>query len=61
MTLASHERASDFTAEAMQKIERNYNKKIDIVVMIQGDEPMIDPSMIDDAISASCRATRKFR
>ena len=50
MTLASHERASDRPAEAMQKIERNYNKKIDIVVMIQGDEPMIDPSMIDDAI-----------
>ena len=48
------------TAEAMQKIERNYNKKIDIVVMIQGDEPMIDPSMIDDAIGPM-QATRKFR
>ena len=50
MTSASHERASDRAAEAMQKIEMDTGKKTDIVVMIQGDEPMIFPSMIDDAI-----------
>ena len=50
MTSASHERASDRAAEAMQKIEMETGKKTDIVVMIQGDEPMIYPSMIDDAI-----------
>ena len=50
MTSASHERASDRAAEAMQKIEMETGKKTDIVVMIQGDEPMICPSMIDDAI-----------
>lgn len=50
MTSATHERASDRTAEAMQIIEKETNKKIDIVVMIQGDEPMINPSMIDDAL-----------
>jgi len=50
MTSASHERASDRAAEAMQKIEKERGKKTDIVVMIQGDEPMIYPSMIDDAI-----------
>ena len=50
MTSASHERASDRAAEAMQKIETETGKKTDIVVMIQGDEPMICPSMIDDAI-----------
>ena len=51
MTSASHERASDRTAEAMQKIEMETGDKIDVVVMIQGDEPMIYPEMIDDAVS----------
>jgi len=46
MTSNSHERATDRTAEAMIKIENQKQKKIDIVVMIQGDEPMITPEMI---------------
>lgn len=50
MTSASHERASDRAAEAMQKIEADLKEKMDIVVMIQGDEPMIYPEMIDDAV-----------
>lgn len=50
MTSASHERASDRAAEAMQKIEADLEEKMDIVVMIQGDEPMIYPEMIDDAV-----------
>ena len=50
ITSELHERASDRAAEAMQKIEMETGKKTDIVVMIQGDEPMIFPSMIDDAI-----------
>jgi len=50
ITSATHERASDRAAEAMQKIEAEQGKKIDIVVMIQGDEPMIYPEMIDDAV-----------
>jgi 3-deoxy-manno-octulosonate cytidylyltransferase (CMP-KDO synthetase) len=37
-------------AEAMVKLEAERNEKIDIVVMIQGDEPMVFPDMIDDAI-----------
>jgi len=32
------------------KIENEKNKKIDIVVMIQGDEPMIFPEMINEAV-----------
>ncbi|MDI6591502.1 MAG: 3-deoxy-manno-octulosonate cytidylyltransferase [Patescibacteria group bacterium] len=47
MTKASHERASDRTAEAMLKIEAETGEKIDIVNMIQGDEPMVRPEMID--------------
>jgi len=50
MTRSSHERASDRAAEAMQKIEKEQGKKVEIVVMIQGDEPMIYPEMIDDAV-----------
>ena len=50
MTDDTHERASDRTAEAMLKIESETNGRIDIVVMIQGDEPMIFPEMIDSAV-----------
>lgn len=50
MTKDTHERASDRCAEALQKIEAATGKKADIVVMIQGDEPMIMPQMIDEAI-----------
>lgn len=46
MTSTDHERATDRTAEAMLKIEENSGEKIDIVVMVQGDEPMILPEMI---------------
>ncbi|MDA9827697.1 3-deoxy-manno-octulosonate cytidylyltransferase [Flavobacteriaceae bacterium] len=51
MTSASHERASDRVAEAMIKIEESSNKQIDIVVLLQGDEPMTTPKMISKAIA----------
>ena len=50
MTSDTHERASDRTAEALLKIEKELGTKVDIVVMIQGDEPMIIPEMIDAAV-----------
>jgi len=50
MTRNTHERASDRTAEAMLKIEADTGQKIDIVNMIQGDEPMVHPDMIDNSI-----------
>src|SRR3989338_6771032 len=50
MTKSSHERASDRVAEAMLQIEEDLNKQIDILVMIQGDEPMVTPQMIDEAV-----------
>ncbi len=52
ITSKSHERATDRTAEAMIKIEKKTGLKIDIIVMIQGDEPMITPRMIEDSIKA---------
>jgi 3-deoxy-manno-octulosonate cytidylyltransferase (CMP-KDO synthetase) len=51
MTSASHERASDRVAEAMIKIEESSKKQIDIVVLLQGDEPMTTPKMISKAIA----------
>ena len=50
MTDIKHERASDRCAEALIKIENEYKLHFDIVVMIQGDEPMIHPDMISDAL-----------
>ena len=50
MTADTHERASDRTAEAMFKIEDIMNEKVDIIVMVQGDEPMVTPRMISDSL-----------
>ncbi len=45
MTSSTHERASDRVAEAARKLEG------DLIVMVQGDEPMIYPDMIDAAVA----------
>ncbi len=50
MTSDRHERCSDRTAEAMLKIEAETGKKVDVVIMVQGDEPMITPEMLDKAV-----------
>lgn len=50
MTSDKHDRASDRCAEALLSLEKEYNMKYDIVVMIQGDEPMTRPEMINEAI-----------
>lgn len=50
MTSSKHERASDRAAEALFKMEEDLRKKIDIVVMIQGDEPMLYPEMIEESL-----------
>lgn len=50
MTADTHERASDRTAEAVEIIEAQTGAAVDIVAMIQGDEPMLMPEMIDEAV-----------
>tara|TARA_B110000008_G_C16944778_1_gene553979 strand:+ start:1134 stop:1874 length:741 start_codon:yes stop_codon:yes gene_type:complete len=50
MTKDSHERASDRCAEALLKQEELVGYKYDIIVMVQGDEPMTHPDMISEAI-----------
>jgi len=50
MTSNLHERASDRCAEAVSKIEVAHKTNYDIVVMVQGDEPMTDPRMLSDVL-----------
>jgi len=50
MTADTHQRASDRAAEAVVKIERIEGLNVDYVAMIQGDEPMLMPGMINDLI-----------
>jgi 3-deoxy-manno-octulosonate cytidylyltransferase (CMP-KDO synthetase) len=51
MTADTHERASDRAAEAMLKIEKQTGEKTDILVMVQGDEPMDTPQMVSEALA----------
>ncbi|RTY34916.1 3-deoxy-manno-octulosonate cytidylyltransferase [Chlorobium phaeovibrioides] len=50
MTGSHHERASDRCAEALGKLEAELGCRYDIVVMVQGDEPMTHPDMIGEAV-----------
>lgn len=45
MTADTHERASDRVAEAVTDLDA------DLIVMVQGDEPMTHPDMIDTAVA----------
>lgn len=51
MTASTHQRASDRAAEALTTIERLLGHAVEIVVMVQGDEPMVHPAMIEEAIA----------
>lgn len=50
MTSNTYERASDRCAEALLKLEKLYGVTYDIVVMVQGDEPMTHPDMIAESV-----------
>ena len=50
MTGNHHERASDRCAEALGYIEKQDGIQYDIIVMVQGDEPMTHPDMVAEAI-----------
>ncbi len=50
MTSDQHERASDRCAEALATLEKEDGITYDFVVMVQGDEPMIHPDMIEEAM-----------
>ena len=50
MTADTYDRASDRCAEALLSLEKANNVRYDIVVMVQGDEPMTHPDMIAEAV-----------
>lgn len=50
MTLPTHEMCTDRVTEAALKIEDKMKKKLDIVVNVQGDQPMVFPKMLDDVV-----------
>lgn len=47
MTSSLHNRASDRTAEAIELIEGDAGSRVDVVIMVQGDEPLIVPADIN--------------
>jgi 3-deoxy-manno-octulosonate cytidylyltransferase (CMP-KDO synthetase) len=50
MTSISHTRATTRTAEAMENIEAETGERADVVVMVQGDEPLILPETIAETL-----------
>ena len=50
MTVDTHERCSDRCAEGMLTVEQQTGLRTDILAMIQGDEPMVYPEMISEAL-----------
>lgn len=50
MTSTEHTRATTRTAEALEIIEQEIGKKIDMIVMVQGDEPLIAPAAIAETV-----------
>jgi len=52
MTADTHERCTDRTAEALQKIEAASGIKYDIIGMVQGDEPTVVPDVFVKALDA---------
>jgi 3-deoxy-manno-octulosonate cytidylyltransferase (CMP-KDO synthetase) len=51
MTGDHHERASDRCAEALGYLEEQDGEQYDIIVMVQGDEPMTHPEMITESVA----------
>jgi 3-deoxy-manno-octulosonate cytidylyltransferase (CMP-KDO synthetase) len=61
MTSSSHTRASDRCAEGLISLEKQFNLKFENIVMVQGDEPMVNPNMIEKSltpiINNECKVT----
>ena len=51
MTADAHERATERAGEALLKIEKINKLKYDLVIMIQGDEPLVHPQMLSEMIN----------
>lgn len=51
MTSSTHTRASDRCAEGLVFLEKKFNLKFENVVMVQGDEPMVNSIMIEKSLT----------
>ncbi|QQR81403.1 MAG: 3-deoxy-manno-octulosonate cytidylyltransferase [Deltaproteobacteria bacterium] len=51
MTSTAHTRATTRTAEAIEIVEKETGSQADIIVMVQGDEPLIPPETISETLS----------
>lgn len=58
MTSKKHKRASDRCYEALKIFEKTKKTTFDIIVMVQGDEPMVHPNMINDAVKPMIKNKR---
>jgi 3-deoxy-manno-octulosonate cytidylyltransferase (CMP-KDO synthetase) len=50
MTADTHTRATTRTAEALVKIEKQVAEEVNVIIMVQGDEPLIQPNTISKTI-----------
>jgi 3-deoxy-manno-octulosonate cytidylyltransferase (CMP-KDO synthetase) len=50
MTSDKHNRCTERVSEALLSIEKTEGKRYDVVLMVQGDEPMVTPTMIDTSL-----------
>lgn len=50
MTANTHERATDRIAEALPYIEKRTGTRVDVALLIQGDEPLLMPAMLDELV-----------
>ncbi len=51
MTSTDHTRATGRTAEALEHIDATTSQRADVIVMVQGDEPLIPPETIAEALA----------
>ena len=47
MTSADHQSGTDRCTEALNKVEKAENKTYEVVINIQGDEPFIEPELLE--------------
>jgi 3-deoxy-manno-octulosonate cytidylyltransferase (CMP-KDO synthetase) len=50
MTSDKHKRCTERASEALVKVEEKEKTKYDVVLIVQGDEPMVTPTMIDASL-----------
>ena len=53
MTSRKHKRATDRVYEAYKKTDQRIKKKIKKIVMVQGDDPMLTPQMIETVVKSN--------